>query len=70
MELNKQEFMKAFASSMAKMVEANPISILIVDEMTTLGAILTSELYDKEEKNNDNIREIRRFRSNSRKHSK
>lgn len=49
MELNKQEFMKAFASSMAKMVEANPINILIVDEMTTLGAILTSELYEKEE---------------------
>lgn len=51
MELNKQEFMKAFASSMAKMVEANPINILIVDEMTTLGAILTAELYEKEEKN-------------------
>ena len=51
MELNKHEFMKAYASSMAKMVEANPVNILIVDELTTLGAILTAELYEKEETN-------------------
>lgn len=51
MELNKQEFMKAFATSLAKMVEANPINVLILDELTTLGAILTSELYEKEEQN-------------------
>lgn len=67
MEINKQEFMKAYASSMAKMVEANPVNILIIDELTTLGAILTAELYEQDlgGKKNDNIREIRRPRGNS-----
>lgn len=72
MEINKHEFMKAFATSLAKMVEANPINVLVLDELITLGAILTSELYEQDlgGKKNDNIREIRRFRGNSRKHSK
>lgn len=48
MKMNKQEFMKAFASSMAKMIEDNPINLLIIDELTTLGSILTAELYERD----------------------
>lgn len=51
--MTKQEFMKAVASSMAKMVDANPINVLIIDELTTFGAILTAELYDEKEEQND-----------------
>ena len=50
MEISKNEFVKAYAMSLAKMAQHDPMILLMIDEMTTLGAILTSELFEKEKK--------------------